>query len=213
MKTVLITGGSGGIASGISGVLKDSNYKILAPGRSELNVTSSESIHAFFKDHGPFDIVINNAGEIYVSDIGTSDTWIWENVVNVNLFGTYRVTKEALRQSNDVIIINISSMSAYQHFKGFSAYSSSKAGIVALTKCLSAEGTSAYSICPGSVDTKFREKLLKNASDQHKKAKVINDNDMLMPSDIGEIVFDILNDKYKSGSCILIRKNDIFEVR
>ena len=88
MKTVLITGGSGGIASGIAGVLKDLNFKISMPGREELNVTSTESIHDYFESHGPFDIVINNAGEIYISDISTSDTWLWENVINVNLFGT-----------------------------------------------------------------------------------------------------------------------------
>ena len=212
-KRVLITGGSGGIASGILGVLSNSNYKVLSPSRSDLNVTSSESIHLFFKNYGPFDVVINNAGEIYISDTSTSDTWLWENVINVNLFGTYKVTKEAIRQRNEVTIINISSMSAYQHFKGFSAYSSSKAGIVALTKCLSAEGVNAYSICPGSVDTKFREKLLKNASQEDKKKRELSDNDMLMPSDIGEIVFDILSGKYENGSSILIRKNDIFEVR
>jgi NAD(P)-dependent dehydrogenase (short-subunit alcohol dehydrogenase family) len=213
MKKVLITGGSGGIASGIAGVLKSSNYTFLLPTRAELNVLSTESIYNFFKKFGPFDVVINNAGEIYISDTGSSDTWLWENVVNVNLFGTYRVAKEAIRQRNNATIINISSMSAYQYFKGFSAYASSKAGVVALTKCLAAEGTNAYSICPGSVDTKFREKILESSKGEEKKTRAIRDNDMLMPSDIGEIVFDILNNKYKSGSSILIRKNDIFEVR
>ena len=123
--------------------------------------------------------------------------------MDVNLVGTYRVAREALRSSASTTIINIASMSAYQYFPNFSSYASSKAAVVAMTKCLSEEGVKAYSICPGGVDTKFRKKI----------SKISTTADMLNPSDIGEIVRDILNGKYANGSSILTRKNDIFEIR
>jgi len=212
-QRVLITGGRGDIASGMSAILKNLNYEVSSPGKAELDVVNSMSISNYFDDSEKFDVLINNAGEIYLSDLKDSNIWLWENVVNVNLFGTYRMCREAIRRNDNVTVINIASMSAYQYFKSFSAYASSKAGVVALTKCLAAEGINAYTVCPGSVDTKFRQKLLKNMSNGEIEERYTCHKDMLMPIEIGEIVSDILNKKYESGSSILIRKNDIFEVR
>ena len=212
MKTALITGGSGGIASGLDFSLSKMKYKVLKPSRAQLDVLDTLSMHSFF-DLNEIDVLINNAGQIYTSPLVDSDTWLWENVVKVNLFGTYKMTREALRRNKQTTIINISSMSAYQYFENFSAYASSKAGIVAMTKCLAAEGVKAYSICPGSVDTPFRKKLLRNVKESDMSKSHVNSKDMLLPSEIGDIVYDILNNKYANGSSILIRKNDIFEVR
>ena len=101
-------------------------------------------------------------------------------------------------------------MSAYQYFENFSAYASAKAGIVAMTKCLAAEGVKAYSICPGGVETPFRKKLAKNTNQPADSSKIEIGGPLLSPFEIAEIVDDILSEKYQNGSSILIRKNDIF---
>ena len=210
-KKALITGGSGGIANAIREDLELLGYEVFSPGRSELDVSNPASVESYFSREEIFDVVINNAGEIYVKPLCDSEVDLWENVINTNLFGSYRIARRSLINNKDAVIINISSMSAYQYFKDFSAYASSKSAIVAMTKCWAQEGLKAYSICPGSVNTKFRSKLRKNigkSSESH-----LDDPDMLRPEDISKIVLDILEDKYANGSSILIRKNDIFEVR
>ena len=213
MKNVLITGGSGGIASGITYELKKINCEIIKPSRAYLDVTDMMSINSFFGSNSKIDVLINNAGAIYTQPLKDSDTWLWENVINVNLLGTYRMTRAALKANQKTVVINISSMSAYQYFENFSAYASSKAGIVAMTKCLAKEGIETYSVCPGGVDTPFRDKLLKNATEKEKSKNHFGKSNLLDPKEIGCIVSDILQGKYKNGSSILVRKNDIFEVR
>lgn len=213
MRNVLITGGSGGIASGITYELKKLNCEVIKPSRAYLDVTDNMSINSFFDSNSKVDVLINNAGAIYTQPLKDSDTWLWENVVRVNLLGTYRMTRAALRANKKTVIINISSMSAYQYFENFSAYASSKAGIVAMTKCLAQEGVKAYSVCPGGVDTPFRDKLMKNATEKEKNRSHFGKDDLLDPKEVGQIVSDILQEKYDNGSSILIRKNDIFEVR
>jgi len=213
VRNVLITGGSGGIASGITYELKKLNCEVIKPSRAYLDVTDNMSINSFFDSNSKVDVLINNAGAIYTQPLKDSDTWLWENVVRVNLLGTYRMTRAALRANKKTVIINISSMSAYQYFENFSAYASSKAGIVAMTKCLAQEGVKAYSVCPGGVDTPFRDKLMKNATEKEKNRSHFGKDDLLDPKEVGQIVSDILQEKYDNGSSILIRKNDIFEVR
>ena len=213
MKNALITGGSGGIATEIAFVLKRNNFEVLKPSKMILNVTDRLSINAFFKLNSNINLLVNNAGCIYTAPLSDSDTWSWENVINVNLLGTYRITREVLRRNKNSTIINISSMSAYQYFENFSAYASAKAGIVAMTKCLAAEGVKAYSICPGGVETPFRKKLAKNTNQPADSSKIEIGGPLLSPFEIAEIVDDILSEKYQNGSSILIRKNDIFEVR
>ncbi len=211
MKRALITGGSGDIGRAIQEKLSHLGYKVFSSSRKALDVVSEKSLSSFFESAPAFDLVINNAGDIHVGSFVDTDKKEWEKIIDINLIGTYRVSHEILSRNVNAIIINISSMSAYQFFENFSSYASSKAAVVAMTKCMAKEGIKAYVICPGSVDTKFRKKLNKNPSSHAKKH--INDPDMLSPKDIAHICEEIIDEKYLVGSSILIRKNDIFEVR
>ena len=211
MKRALITGGSGDIGRAIQEKLSHLGYKVFSPSRKALDVVSEKSLRSFFERAPEFDLVINNAGDIHVGSFVDTAKKEWEKIIDINLIGTYRVSHEALSRNKNTIIINISSMSAYQFFENFSSYASSKAAVVAMTKCMAKEGIKAYVICPGSVDIKFRKKLKKNSSSHAKKH--IHDPDMLSPKDIAHICEEIIDEKYLVGSSILIRKNDIFEVR
>ncbi|WP_426061133.1 3-ketoacyl-ACP reductase [Hymenobacter sp. B1770] len=91
---------------------------------------------------GDIDILINNAG------IGTFAKFLemepeqWEYIIQVNLLGTYYVTRAVLpgmisRQTGD--IINISSTSGQRAAAGTSAYSASKFAVLGLTESLMQE--------------------------------------------------------------------------
>lgn len=93
------------------------------------------------------DIIINNAGRLINKPFEELSALDWRSIYSVNLFGVIELIKELMpllktENSKSKHIVNISSMGGVQgsqKFKGLSAYSSSKAALICLTECLSAE--------------------------------------------------------------------------
>ncbi len=129
------------------------------------NVTHESSVVEVFAETigklGRIDIVINNAG---ISGPNTP-TWNytlenWLNVINVNLTGTFLVTRAALPtmiEHNYGRIVNVASVAGKEGNPNASAYSSSKAGIIGLTKTLGKElantGITVNCVTPSAVKT------------------------------------------------------------
>lgn len=91
---------------------------------------------------GPIDILINNAGIGTFAKFLDMDPTEWEHIIQVNLLGTYYVTRAVLpgmmeRQLGD--IINISSTAGQRGAASTSAYSASKFGVLGLTESLMQE--------------------------------------------------------------------------
>ncbi|MFD2718011.1 3-ketoacyl-ACP reductase [Hymenobacter monticola] len=106
--------------------------------RTAVNVAVAK-IH---QELGPIDILINNAGIGSFAKFLEMEPEKWEQIVQVNLFGTYYVTRAVLpdmiqRQAGD--IINISSTSGLRAAAGSSAYSASKFAVMGLTEALMQE--------------------------------------------------------------------------
>ncbi len=92
---------------------------------------------------GKIDILIANAG-IAGPNINTWDYPVdaWKQVINVNLFGVYhscRAVVPYMRQQNYGRIVNVASIAGKEGNPNASAYSASKAGVIALTKSLGKE--------------------------------------------------------------------------
>jgi len=111
------------------------------------------------RQFGTIDILVNNAGIGGGRFIERLDPEEWDRIVRTNLRGTFlccqsgfRVMKESKRPG---IIINISSVAGLDAWAGTGAYSSSKFGIMGLTKALADEGRAfgikVCAICPGGV--------------------------------------------------------------
>ncbi|NBA97503.1 SDR family oxidoreductase [Pseudomonas sp. R5(2019)] len=109
---------------------------------------------------GGLDVLVNNAGisgpTLPADQLDPND---WEKVVQVNLTGTFNVTRLAiphLKQSQAGVIINVSSVAGRLGYPNRIAYATSKWGIVGFTKTLSIElgeyGIRANAILPGAVD-------------------------------------------------------------
>jgi 3-oxoacyl-[acyl-carrier protein] reductase/2-hydroxycyclohexanecarboxyl-CoA dehydrogenase len=127
------------------------------------NIAKQEDVDATFeaaiKAYGKVDIIVNNAG---INKDGTlvkmSDDQ-WNAVIDVNLTGTFRMTRKAaqiMKEQKSGRIINIASMSWLGNF-GQSNYAASKAGIVGLTKTATRElaksNITCNALCPGFIET------------------------------------------------------------
>lgn len=121
------------------------------------------------REFGTLDILVNNAAVIEVRDFVDMDLATWEQVMQVNVRGTFLASREAFRHllaaHKGGAIVNLSSLSGVrgpQKFPGFSAYVVSKYGVLGLTEILAVEGKSygirVNCVSPGAVDTAMLKK-------------------------------------------------------
>ena len=120
-----------------------------------------EAVAATLARFGRLDILINNAGVVDpMGPVGGVDVEEWDRAIRINLTGPYLMVDAALaalKQSPAGIVINVSTGAAHAPRHGWSAYCSSKAGLVMLTRSLALEwgpnGIAAFGLQPGMVDT------------------------------------------------------------
>jgi len=201
-KTVLVTGSTRGIGRAIveefakhranvvvSGTVEEKaqevanllaqNYGVKTLGVG-MDVSNPQSVEeAFKKIHSTFegiDILVNNAGI-------TRDTLFlrmkledWQKVLEVNLTGTFLVTKQVVRYMTKKRwgrIINITSVVGFTGNVGQVNYSTTKAGLVGFTKSLAKElaprNILVNAVAPGFIETDMTETLKEEIKEEYKR--------------------------------------------
>lgn len=196
MLKILITGGRGDWAQSFV-AHNSTNYEISTPGRADLDVTSESSVISYFEGLAePFDVVINNAGSIHPKRVLESESREWVNDITVNLIGPYFVSKAALKSNPKAKLIHMSSTAAFNSYADWSSYCASKAGLKTLSSSLANDGFESYCVCPGAIDTKFRDKF------------DIANNNVMSCEHLTQYILDVINGKYNSGDVLFIRSNE-----
>lgn len=198
MKKLLITGGQGDIAKGIFDVLSGL-YDIDIPGRTELDVSCMKSVEHYFHDKS-FDVIVNAAGTLYSSSILNSNPELWIKDINVNLIGTYLISRMGISKNDNTRIINIASTAAFNSYCDWTSYCASKAGVLKLSMGMVKDGYDVIVMCPGAIATKIRHGL-----------DIINKNVMTVEEGIVPII-DAINGKYISGEVVFYRKGMIDKI-
>ena len=154
---ILLTGASRGIGKYLFEAFRESGetvygtYHVTQPDPqymdyfSRVDITDSREVNSWIESirssiNHP--TLINCAGINYTSFAHKADIDEWNNVVSVNLIGTFKVIREVLPVMRTIgygRIINISSVVAQTFVPGASAYSASKAGLWGLVRSIAAE--------------------------------------------------------------------------
>lgn len=128
------------------------------------DVSDANQVEATFDEAetelGPIDGLFNNAGTSFVAAITDTTDEQWIRQLHVNLSGSFYVQRAAIRRMlprRRGAIVNTGSELALTGQAGYTAYSATKGGVLALTRSLAAEVASAgvrvNAVCPGATDT------------------------------------------------------------
>ena len=207
VKKALVSGGTKGIGGAIVTKFLDEGYSVLATTRDKtkaniiehknlivenLDLSSKESISEFQEKLESFkpSILVNNAGVTKDNLFLRMTENDWNEVIETNLNGTYKLTKMFLK---DMIknkwgrIINIGSVSGLMGNPGQTNYSASKAALEGFTRSLAKEigsrNVTVNLVSPGFINTDMTSDLsIETLEDQIPLRRMGN------PSDVASLV-------------------------
>ncbi|MDF3128448.1 3-oxoacyl-[acyl-carrier-protein] reductase [Kiritimatiellaeota bacterium B1221] len=199
--------------------LDETKAKVEALGRRAeaygVDVSNGEQVTAGVgqvnKDFGRIDIVVNNAGITRDGLLMRMSEEDWDLVMNINLKGTFLMTKAASRfmmKQRSGVFVNIASVIGLMGNPGQANYGASKAGVSNLTKTtakeLAARGIRANAIAPGFIKTKMTDALTDEVRDA--MLAVIPMKDFGTPEDVANTVLFLASDlsRYVTGQTLSV---------
>ncbi len=192
---VWVTGASRGIGKAIAEMGATMDGVVLsATTRAECDVTHAASVAAahahLVAQHGPVDVLINNAGIGIFQDLATMSISAFDETLAANLRGPFLCIHHVLPsmiERKRGMILTINSVSAITAFSGCTAYGASKAGLLALTRSLREEvrghGIKVTDLLVGATSTEIWDEASRT---QHADR-------MMLSSDIAGHVWRIVN--------------------
>lgn len=191
-QTAVVTGAGRGIGRAVARTLAAEGVRVALAARTDeeiaaaaediraadgaalaipTDVTDDADVSELFRrtreEFGQVDLLVNNAGITTTGNLWELSTDEWQRIIDVNLTGTFRCTREALDggmlEREAGTIVNMSSLTGKVGFAGASAYGASKRGVQGLTNALAKElketDVRVSSVCPGQVRTDMTDSI------------------------------------------------------
>lgn len=222
-RTVLVTGGNRGIGRAIAEEFVAAGYKVAVTVRSgegptgtlsvKADVTDAASLDAAFaaveQKLGPVEILVANAGITRDTLLMRMTDEEFEEVINTNLTGVFRVLKRATKgmmKARFGRVILIGSVVGLLGSAGQVNYSSAKSALVGMARSITRElggrGITANVVAPGFIDTDMTAALPEEQQEDYKRR--IPAGRFAQPSEVAKVVTWLASEdaSYISGAVI-----------
>ena len=189
-RTVLITGGGGGIGSVLTARFAAEGARVVCVDRDAdrasaavsgvtttaavavvADVTDAAAVEQIVRDHGPIDVLINNALSVSGDNLVTIDDATWQRDLDGTLGSAFVCTRAvlpAMIERRRGAIVNVASVNGLGYY-GNEAYSAAKAGMLSLTRSVAVRygryGIRANAIAPGTIRTAVWDERLAREPD------------------------------------------------
>jgi len=209
-RTAVITGASSGIGAATARALAASGYRVILGARRlqrlqelaaevggeaiALDVTDPGSVAEFVAQVPACDVLVNNAGgALGLDPLAEADEEKWRWMYEANVLGTMRMTRALLPrlvESGDGHMVAVTSIAAFEVYRGGAGYSAAKHGQKAVLRTLRlellGEPVKITEIAPGMVETEFS--VVRFAGDEEAAARVYRDMEPLRAEDVAECI-------------------------
>ena len=233
-KTIIITGGTGGIGTAMVSAFCDAGGNIVVTGTKktgheslavfdrqinihyhQLDYLSNESVNEFIclvKELDSVDVLINNAGVNKIESVTeiSADDWDWINAVNLR--GPFLLTQavsEKMKKQNYGKMINIASIFGVVSKEKRAAYSSTKWGLIGFTKATALDlapfNILVNAVSPGFVDTDLTRRIL-GPENINQLVKTIPQGRLATSDEIAKVVLFLCSEQntYITGQNIVV---------
>ncbi len=233
-RRVLITGGTSGIGLATALKFASEGDRVIITGRNEEvgHRLERDNKNIFFvradlskKDEidylvdeaynrlGGIDVLVNNAGVLILKRLEDMELDDFVYTYKVNLYAPFYLMKRIMprmAEEGGGVVVNVSSIAGLSSYPNGSAYCSSKAALISLSKALALEYASrkvrVVVVAPGLVKTRMAIESLGGLEAVDKSAKNIPLGFVAEPDDIAELIYYLASEKarYVTGSVYVI---------
>lgn len=225
-RTAIVTGGASGIGAATARLFASEGAQVVVAdvdpaGERVAQALREEGCQAVFvrtdvakagdaerlvrevlRQFGRLDILLNSAGVLVIADVASLAEADWDRCIDINLKGTFLVSKHAvpaMAASGGGAIVNLSSVAGKAGGRGYSAYCASKAGVIMLTQCMALDLAErkirVNAVCPGPTATPMVLGLASDPAREHERwAKELPAGRLGEPEDTARVVAYLASD-------------------
>ena len=174
-RVALVTGGSRGLGRADALTLERAGAEVVVVDIEEANTTITcdvsdrrqvdDAVHRTVEEFGSVDILVNNAGTLdHLGQLPDQQPELWDRDLRVNLTGAFNCAQAVwphMQERGWGRIVNMASVAGTLGGFGQASYSTTKAGLLGLTRTLALEGArhgiTCNAIVPGVIGTEAFE--------------------------------------------------------
>jgi NADP-dependent 3-hydroxy acid dehydrogenase YdfG len=208
--TAVVTGASSGIGAATARALAGAGYEVVVGARRlerlealaeeigaealPLDVTDGDSVEAFAARVERCDVLVNNAGgALGLDHVAEADEERWRWMYEANVLGTMRMTRAllpSLAGSGGGLIVAVTSIAAFEAYRGGAGYMAAKHGQRAMLRGLRlellGEPVRVTEVAPGMVETEFS--VVRLGGDEEAARRVYEGMRPLAAEDVAECI-------------------------